>query len=235
MRGITTSAVQPIDVSVERLGAPGRGAILISALVIPFFVTAAFLSSMASAIDTTAGERERRSMETLLILPAQYAHIVLAKWAVTALVGIAGTVLTVGIGFTVLWFTPMPELGSKLFLSLSSAMQALVLLLPLTLAVSAVQLLIGFAAKTYKEGTSYLTLLSFLPLVAGLTALRASGSSAFPLPVFWEVAALRGPLLGAWPNPTLLFSGVIIDIALCVACLFACTLRLRDPRVLNTI
>lgn len=235
-RGIASSVLQPIHVATERRGAAGRGAFMLSTIVIPFFVMAAFLSSMSSAIDTTAGERERRSMETLLTLPAARWRIVLAKWLATALIGIVGTLFTVIIGFVVLRFAPLPDLGSRLFIDAGSAVSVILLLVPLTLLVSAVQLLIGFSARTYKEGTSYLTLLSFLPMVAAFSVLRSSEPAVggLPIPVFWEVAALRGPLLGAAAPGSEILLGMMIEAVLCIGCLMACAMRLRDSRVLST-
>jgi hypothetical protein len=122
-----------------------------------------------------------------------------------------------------------------LFIDAGSAVSVILLLIPLTLLVSAVQLLIGFSARTYKEGTSYLTLLSLVPMVAGFSALRSSesGLGELPIPVFWEVAALRGPLLGARAPELEILMGMMIEAVLCIGCLVACAMRLRDSRVLS--
>jgi sodium transport system permease protein len=139
------------------------------------------------AVDITAGERERGTLETLLISPASRVEIVLGKWLATTLFGFASVV------WNVIWLAAgaivlQVVLGNPI-VSLPGMAGCVLLGLPLAMLFAAVALTLGVFAKSTKEGQFYQ-----LPLMLG-TMVLAFGSMV----PGQELTAARAavPVLGA--------------------------------------
>jgi sodium transport system permease protein len=94
LRGVPPASLNTVDVQERDLAnQQTRSAQLTSML--PFFILMAVLyGALNAALDTTAGERERGSLEPLLMNPSERASLVLGKWAAVAAVGMFIAVLT---------------------------------------------------------------------------------------------------------------------------------------------
>jgi sodium transport system permease protein len=166
-RGIAPQAVRSIDVQELDLSTPlSRAAPALATLPV-FLVLAAFVTAMNLAIDVTAGERERRSLEALLVSPAPPRALVLGKWLVAAVVAAAGVGLTLAMARAVLHTDRIRALHVPVDLPWATLGTVLIILLPLALAVPAVQMFIAMFCRSYKEGQTYLSLLLFVPMVPG--------------------------------------------------------------------
>jgi sodium transport system permease protein len=166
-RGIAPQVVRPIDAQELDLSTPlSRAAPALATLPV-FLVLAAFVTGMNLAIDATAGERERRSLEALLVSPASRHALVAGKWVVTAAVAMAGVVLTLAAGRAVLQAERIRTLDVPVDLPWATMGAMLAVLAPLALAVPALQMLIATFCRSYKEGQTYLSLLLFVPMVPG--------------------------------------------------------------------
>lgn len=112
------------------------------------------------AVDTTAGERERGTMETLLISPAARGEIVVGKWAATTLFGFTSVI------WNVVWlsgaaFIMQIALGYPI-INLPGLIGCVVFSMPLAMLFAALALALGVFAKSTKEGQYYL-----IPLMLG--------------------------------------------------------------------
>jgi sodium transport system permease protein len=144
---------------------------------LPFFLlVAAFVGGMGVAADIMAGERERGSLEALLVHPVQRVALVAGKWAATVVAGVATALLTLLVSKVVLEHPRVQTFDLPIGLSPADAARISGLLLPLTLMIAALQLLIALFARTYKEAQTHLSLLIFLPMLPGF--LFAFGSIA---------------------------------------------------------
>jgi sodium transport system permease protein len=168
-RGVSPSVVLPL--AVERLDtatAQSRAALLLN--VLPYFIIfSIFVGGMGMAIDSTVGERERGSLEPLLINPASRGELLLGKLLAT-LVPTAASVVTALLGFSAV--INLAPIGSNLGIRLSMDWQALVgifmISLPMLLLASALQMIIATASRTVKEAQSYLGFLPLIPALPGL-------------------------------------------------------------------
>lgn len=136
-----------------------------------YLLLAAFVGGMSVAIDTTAGERERLSLEALLIHPVPRQALAWGKFLAAALVNFGVVVLTLAAALGVLGLERLdgpPELGVR------KVGAILVLLLPLALFGPAVEMLAALFARSYKEAQTYLSLLIMVPMLPGM--LLAFGS-----------------------------------------------------------
>jgi sodium transport system permease protein len=132
--------------------------------MLTFFILAPFFTSMTTAIDVTAGERERQSLKPLLAQPVEPLALVLGKWGVPTLFGVLGTIVTAVLGFVMLGFAPLEKLGVALSLDAGSLLKMILFLLPVALAVAALQSAAAMVAKSFKEAQTYIQLLSLVPV-----------------------------------------------------------------------
>jgi sodium transport system permease protein len=202
-RGIAPQVVRPIDIQELDLSTPlSRAAPALATLPV-FLVLAAFVTGMNLAIDATAGERERRSLEALLVSPAPRSVVATGKWFVAATLSLGGVVLTLAAARIVLHTDRIRALDVPVDLPWSTLGAMLLVLAPLALAVPAVQMLISTFCRSYKEGQTYLSFLLFIPMIPGfLFAFDAVVVSAW---MAWT------PLLSQQLAVTALLEGASID------------------------
>lgn len=125
----------------------------------------AFLGGMYLAIDTTAGERERQSLEPLLANPATRAQIVLGKLGATFAFAMTSMMLSL-VAFSIAFkFIPLERLGMNLDMGPSLILRAGLLMVPLVLCFAALQTIVAAYAKSYREAQTYLSLLMLLPMI----------------------------------------------------------------------
>ena len=106
---------------------------------------------MYIAIDATAGERERGSLEPLLLQPISSSVLVLGKWLSTVVFGVIGGLLTLLCLSVAMHQLPLENLGLRLVLGFGEAIQLMCIAIPLILFAGAAQLLLATIAKSFKE------------------------------------------------------------------------------------
>ncbi len=187
LRGIDPQIAAPLLVAKRDFSTPqSRGATLLAML--PYFlILCAFLGGMYLAIDTTAGERERASLEPLLINPVKPTQIMAGKLAATTLFALA-SVLSCVLAFKLgLPYIRTDELGFELALSPQATLTIMLLLAPVALLAAAVQTIIASFARSFREAQTYLQFLMIVPAIPSVLLL------VNPIkPVAWMLAT---PLL----------------------------------------
>jgi sodium transport system permease protein len=130
-----------------------------------FLLVAAFTGGMNVAMDTMAGERERRSLLPLLLTPTTRLTVVIGKWLAVSVFSVLGVMVTL-LAFAALFYargiaTP--------WLSKAGLICWVVLgLVPLAFLAAALEVAISTACRTTKEAHTYLSLLIFLPMVVSM-------------------------------------------------------------------
>jgi sodium transport system permease protein len=232
-RGVAPSVTAPITVDVQSTNPVSRQSDVIARVLIIFFVSAPFFVTLAAAADMTAGERERKALEPLLAHPVGAFSIILGKWLAASAMGLFGVGACVAGGLALLDYSALPELGVRLETGWATSLHVLLLLTPLTLLVVALQLAIGLWARNFKDGQSYLTLLSFAPVVAGFAVSGERLAQVGVWPLAWELNALAVPLLKS-TTPVVPFPQLAaIELALAFALLALCAQRLRSEAILS--
>ncbi len=164
-RGVAPDLAAVLDIERVDLATPKRRAAQLLGMIPMFAFLAAFMGGMNVAIDTTAGERERRSLEPLLINPAPRLGLVLGKWAVTALYNIAVAALTLVMFYLVIQRVPLHQLGLTVDYGLLQAGKILLLVVPLALFSAALLMVVSIFAKSFKEAQTYLSAMVFVPML----------------------------------------------------------------------
>lgn len=179
-RGVSPTVMRPLIVDEYDVSTPtGRSALLLGVLTY-FLLFATLMGGMYLAIDTTAGERERKSLEPLLTTPVTRTTLLVGKIAATVTFMLLSLVLTL-IGFMIaLRFMPLDELGMSSGFSIGSAVAAFGLLVPFALLGAVLMTLVASYTKSYKEAQTYLGLLLIVPTlpVALATILNVQASQA---------------------------------------------------------
>jgi sodium transport system permease protein len=138
--------------------------------------------AMYPAIELTAGEKERGTIETILSSPIPRMHLVLGKFLLVfsaAIVTAALSVLSMGISFSLLRHIPIMSLGSQrgeaaallLHLGPKTIISVFIMALPLAVLFSALLMTIALFAKSYKEAQSYLTPMTFVVVIPAVASL----------------------------------------------------------------
>jgi sodium transport system permease protein len=167
-RGVSPTLAQPLEVQELDFSTPERNAATLLATIPLFLIMAAFAGGMSVAIDTTAGERERASLEPLLLNPVHRLSLITGKWLSTSTVTMLAVTLTL-LGFAlVVRRVPLEDLGVKVLLGPSEVAVLLAVLAPLALLAAAVEMLVSTFARSFKEAQTYLTLVLFLPMVPSM-------------------------------------------------------------------
>ncbi|HET6203602.1 MAG TPA: ABC transporter permease subunit [Planctomycetota bacterium] len=230
-RGFDPTELEVASVRREDLASPeeaGRRVLgaLLPVLLLVMSVTGAF----GLAVDVTAGEKERRTAETTLLLPVPSRAVFAGKFlAVLAAGGLASALNLASMLLASRAF--LGGLGERsLAVHVPPASLALVLLVCLLFLASAVSLLLGVAlfARTFREGQSYLTplltLFILVPMLAFQPGARLTGATAL-VPIVNATFALRETLEGSIsPGPFLL---ALAAMAVYGALAFALAARLH--------
>ena len=169
-RGISPVVASPVQVEdVEVSSAQQRAAMILG--FIPLFVMiAAFTGAMQIATDSTAGERERGSIEALLVNPAPRGAIAGGKWIAGTATAMLSVVVTGGLLFALFQYIPLQDLGLRFQLGVPQLVGTLATVLPLCPLIVAIQMYVATFAKSYKEAQSYLSFLMMAQMVPGMMA-----------------------------------------------------------------
>jgi sodium transport system permease protein len=214
--GVDPSLLEPIDlVSVDTSSEAEQSSGQLSWLI-PFFIAIWTLAGgQMAAIDATAGEKERGTLEVLLVAPVRRSEVVVGKFIATLLFGLTAAVMAI-IGYVsggiVIRSLLVPQLGAGgsqalevMGGSLSVAPVSVILLLvsALLLASLIAGILLGLTmfARSYKEAQSYVAPLSFLLILPALGLqfkdLLTLGEAVYLIPVFNVLVLMDDIVKGA--------------------------------------
>jgi sodium transport system permease protein len=164
-RGLSPSTAWPLQVAKRDQATPQSRAVLMFAALPYFFVITIFMGGMYLAIDLTAGERERQSLEPLFANPVSRWKILCGKLAAISVFSTVSLLISLLAFAVVGQFIPAEKIGMELDLGVHFAAYVLLLMLPLVLLLSALQSMVAAFAKSYREAQTYLSLLMLVPII----------------------------------------------------------------------
>jgi sodium transport system permease protein len=183
-RGVNPEVARPVAVIDRDQSSPQSRAGALLAFLPYMLILGAFLGGMYLAIDTTAGERERQTLEALLINPVKRSQILAGKLLATTAFAFAALAISI-VGFLVfLRFMPTGSLGLSIRLDTTAALLALMTIAPLALLAASSETLLAAFSKSFREAQTWLSMLMIVP------ALPALVMAVNPVkPVAWMYAA----------------------------------------------
>lgn len=142
--------------------------------ILPFLlITSILMGAVYPSIDTTSGEKERGTLETLLTLPLRNDELIMGKFLAVSTVAIVSALLNlISMGFMATFFYSMLESSSADFsVNLSGFAPALIIvvlcIIAFALFISAITMCVTSFAKSFKEANNYVTPLLLVVMLTG--------------------------------------------------------------------
>jgi sodium transport system permease protein len=227
-RGVAPSVATAMRIEeVEVSSSQQRLATQLSILPL-LLVIAALTGGMQIAIDSTAGERERGSLEPLLLNPVSRRAVVAGKWLAASCFGCGAVVFSMLLTVNVMRRVPWHDLGIRFRVSDAELMSLLALILPLALLLSALVMFASTFARSFKEAQSYVGMLMLVPMLPGMLSTMYPLSNRpwlAPVPIVGQYA-LAADVLGGKPPGVVFYVLAGVSALLCAAGLVAMTARL---------
>lgn len=226
-RGVAPGIASPVRIEdVEVSSSQARLAALLSFLPL-MLVIAGLVGGMQIAIDSTAGERERGSLEPLLLNPVPRWVLAAGKWLAASALACASVVFSMIITVNVLRRIPWHDLGIRFRVTDGELFSLLLLILPLALFLAAVVLFASTFARSFKEAQGYLGMLMLVPMLPGLLATIYPLSRRpwlAPVPIMGQYA-LASDVLGGQPPGVWLYVVAGVATVACAVALVGLTAR----------
>lgn len=225
--GLARAYIEPLKIASSNIASPEKSGVSVIAQIVPLIlIMMTITGAIYPAIDLTAGERERGTLETLMVAPVSSVDLILGKFIVVAIVGmlsallnllaIGGTIFLSGVGDSLLN-------GNKLTIPLHVLPWIFVIILPLAMLFSATLLAVCSFARSFKEAQNYLMpviVAAMIPAMVGvLPGVRLEGP-LLVIPVTNIVLLTRDLFLGmpnVWGNMVWVFASTSIYAAAAIA------------------
>jgi sodium transport system permease protein len=187
-RGVSPDLVEPVKVEHVNTATPRQKGAFMLFLIPMFAILSPLLGGMTVAIDSTAGERERGSLEPLLATPVPSAQLVAGKWLAAWTFASAVAVLTLT-GFVIAaMLYAQKKIAATLTFGWPELAQFVAITVPFAAMTAALQMLICTYGRSYREAQTYVsylaTVASFVPVIVLFSGLKDA---------LWQLAV---PVLG---------------------------------------
>jgi sodium transport system permease protein len=178
-RGLSPTIARPFEVKEANVAPPEKvGGNLLGGIVPYLIILLCFTGAMNPAMDLTAGEKERGTMETLLCCPAARTDIVLGKFCMVLTGSVMAVVFSlVSMGLTLVLvggaFAGRGAHGTALGPTIDPVgiLGVLTMVIPVAVLFSAILFTLSLFAKSFREAQSYagpMILVVILPLIIGM-------------------------------------------------------------------
>lgn len=204
-RGLDLAMAEPVEIKQINVALGRNLTGFFLAMVPPFLIFTIFIGGVYLTIDTTSGERERGSLEPLLINPLARWEFMLGK-AMAALVFTIGAVIIQLIAFKIMFETVIDkDLGIQVDPGVMVFVKVFLVALPIMVLAVALQIIVAAMTRSFKETQTYLGLLPLIPSMPGLVLVFVAIKAnlwMMSVPTFSQVvligALVRGePVSGA--------------------------------------
>jgi len=233
-RGVSPDLVEPVKVEHINTATPRqKGAFML--FIIPMFaILSPLLGGMTVAIDSTAGERERGSLEPLLATPTPPGQLVAGKWlAAWTFASVVATLTLTGFVVAATLYS-QKKIAATLTFGWPELAQFVAVTIPFAAMTSALQMLICTYGRSYREAQTYVsylaTVASFVPVIVLFSGLKdALWQLTVPLLAQQMVLSrvLRGDVLALADY----IVPATVALAIAALCVFAVARLLRQERI----
>lgn len=234
-RGITPTVGTPLAIEDVEVSSAQQRAANILGFIPLFTMIAAFTGAMSIATDSTAGERERGSLEALLVNPAPRGAIAGGKWLASTTTATLSVFVTGSLLYALFKYVPLQDLGIRFHVGPNQVAQILATLLPLCPFIAAIQMYVATFAKSFKEAQSYLSFLMMAQMIPGMMAtMNTMSTKAWMHFVPWVgQQTLLTDIIGNKPISPLVFVVVgAINLALAFTVIRATAALLHRERII---
>ncbi|MBV8125317.1 MAG: ABC transporter permease [Paucibacter sp.] len=178
LRGISPELLKPLDIAERDLASTQARATQLTGMVPMFIIMAVLYGALTAALDSTAGERERGSLEPLLMNPVPPMTLVAGKWGAVTLLGLAVALLSNLSFLSGQVLIRNDELQAMFHFGWIEVLRCFLLELPLACSMSALLMAVAIRTKTFKEAQTSSTLIMTLIGLAPMVTLMNPGAEA---------------------------------------------------------
>lgn len=164
-RGVDPTTVAPIAVHDVDVSTPASRSVLALGTVSVFIFMSLFMGGMYLAIDATAGERERGSLEPLLTVPVRRDHLIYGKILAASAFMAVSLVVSVTSLSIVLRRVGLEGLGMSVNFGPMTALLIVLCCLPLIPFCASIMTIIAAYTRSYREAQTYLGLITIIPIL----------------------------------------------------------------------
>lgn len=206
-QGMSRASVNPVEIKQENVAAEEKVAGSRFAVILPYFIVfLCFMGAMGPAMDLSAGEKERGTLETILASAVGRDDLVLGKFllvlttsVVTAVMSLASYTLTMR--FSASYVQQMTG-GREFRVSLQALLAVFLIVLPLATLFSAALFAISLLAKNFKEAQGYtgpMLIVVILPAMAGMLPGVELNAGLAMVPILNVSLAAKELFTGSFP------------------------------------
>jgi sodium transport system permease protein len=178
MRGVSLELLKPVDVEERDLASVQARASRMTAMVPMFIIMAVLYGALTAALDSTAGERERGSLEPLLMNPVPHSALVWGKWGAVALMGMVVALLSSLSFVPAQWLLKSDSLQAMFQFGMGEVLAFWLLQIPLAAGLSGLLMALAIRSKTFKEAQASSTLIVTAVSLAPMVSLLNPGGDA---------------------------------------------------------
>ena len=233
-RGISPAIVNPVMVRDLNVASDQKMGFFVMASLPMLLILTVFMATVGFSADMTAGERERRSLESLLITPAPSGALLLGKWLNSLSLTFLVLVVELSLLAIAFAYVPFKELGLRVHVTPLDLLVVLVALMSLAIVATALQFLISMFARSFKDAQTYMGLMIFIPMVPLFYTLLNPGAYAdwFRwVPVLAQQLVVKDLLLGG-DVPLFAFAQAwLVAVVLAAIFLRFTAQQLRKPKI----
>jgi sodium transport system permease protein len=236
-RGLTMAAIKPLDVQTQNVAPPEKvGGNMIGGIIPYFFLLLAFTGAMYPAMDLTAGEKERGTMETILCSPVSRVDLVLGKFLMILTASVAtvafsllSMLVTLSVGGSIVAQRVGGGGSAQRFSAMTTLdpvgiLAVVAMVLPMIVLFAAVLFTISLFAKSFKEAQSYvspLIIVIIMPAAIGMLPGVELNMRLALIPILNVSLASKELVSGVWHwdylamifGSTCLYAGIALTLA----------------------
>lgn len=231
-QGLSLAHLSPVLVERFDIATPATRAGRHIAALFGIFLLAVFYFGMDIAIDSSAGERERRSLEILLAQPIRGVDLIVGKWLAATVFCAAGLALEFIAGHFMLQTLPLENIGLAWQVDALDLALLYLIALPLCLLAPALQIAIALNSRSFKEAQSSMMLVLVVALIpAFVPALELEPHAWwYRVPLLAEQTLLLDMARDGAVNAANAATAMGVSLALAAACIAFAARRLASER-----
>ncbi len=231
-KGLPKNLIRPFDIEQQNVAPAEKvGGAILGGLVPYFVILLCLTGAMYPAMDLTAGEKERGTIETILCSPVSRTHLVLGKFLMVLTASIATAILSIS-SMATSFFVGKKMLSSmgngridaalQITLTWKAIVSVFIMVLPLAVLFSAALLAISLFSKSFKEAQSYISplmIIVVLPAVAAVLPGVELSASLSLIPVLNTSLVSKEIMSGTyhWKYIALIFGSSCVYAAVAIA------------------
>jgi sodium transport system permease protein len=221
VRGVTPEVIRVVVAEEIDVASKQQLAVMALNFIPLYIILAAFVSGMGISVDSTAGERERKTLEPLLINPVERHDFVIGKWLAASIFSALGMIMTLLLCIAALMHVELDQVGLNFHITTQQILLMIMATLPLSFLATSLEMLLGIFAKSFKDAQSYIGLVTMLPVISSFMLIFnpvAIQDWMFAIPMYGHHLLLL-EVLGAKEVPNIAYifstlSGIVMGLAI---------------------